>query len=67
MADQGHTNLFVEVHNRVKAFKDRVNDRNKADAELREGKLVEEAKNIRDKETNSSDQTAPVRVPPDSV
>jgi len=67
VADQGHTNLFVEVHNRVKAFKDRVNDRNKADAELREGKLVEEAKNIRDKETNSSDQTAPVRVPPDSV
>jgi hypothetical protein len=44
--DQQYTNPFVDVHNKVKALKDRAREANKNDAELRESKLVEEAAKI---------------------
>ncbi len=46
MEDQPYTNPFVDVHNKVKALKDRTREANKSDAELRESKLVEEAAKI---------------------
>ena len=50
MEDQEYTNPFVNVHRKVKAFKDRVREANKNDAELRESRSVQEAKKILDKE-----------------
>jgi hypothetical protein len=48
--DQEHTNPFEDVHRKTKAFKDRAREANKNDAELRESKLVQEVKEIIDKE-----------------
>ena len=50
MEDQEYRNPFVDVHRKAKAFKDRVREANKNDAELRESRLVQEAKEILDKE-----------------
>ena len=50
MEDQEYTNPFVDVHRKVKAFKDRAREANKSDAELRESRSVQEAKEILDKE-----------------
>ena len=50
MGDQEYTNPFAEVHSRAKAFKDRAREVNKNDAELRERRSVQEAKEILDKE-----------------
>ncbi len=50
MEDQEYTNPFVEVHRKAKAFKVRASEVNKNDAELRESRLVQEAKEILDKE-----------------
>jgi hypothetical protein len=48
--NQPYTNPFVDVHRKVKAFKDRAREANKYDAELRESRLVQEAKQFIDKE-----------------
>jgi hypothetical protein len=48
--DQEYTNPFVDVHRKAKAFKDRVRAANKNDAELRESRSVQEAKEILGKE-----------------
>jgi hypothetical protein len=51
--DQEYRNPFAEVHRKAKAFKDRVREVNKNDAELRESGSVPEAKEILDKEPNN--------------
>jgi hypothetical protein len=48
--DQEYTNPFEDVHRKAKAFKDRARESNKNDAELRESRLVQEAKEILGKE-----------------
>jgi hypothetical protein len=48
--DQEYTNPFEDVHRKAKAFKDRAREANKNDAELRESRLVQEAKEILGKE-----------------
>jgi len=48
--DQAYTNRFVDVHEKVKAFKDRVRDAKNSDAELRESRAAQEAKEVLDKE-----------------
>ena len=53
MEDQKHTNPFEDVHRKAKAFKDRACEANKNEAELRENRLVQEAKKILDKEPGS--------------
>ena len=45
-----YTNPFEDVHRKAKAFKDRAREANKNDAELRERRSVQEAKEILDKE-----------------
>lgn len=50
MEDQEYTNPFADVHKKAKAFKNRAREANKNDAELRESRLVQEAKDILDKE-----------------
>jgi hypothetical protein len=52
--DQAYTNRFVDVHEKVKAFKDRVRRANNSDAELRENRSLQEAKELLDKEPDSS-------------
>ena len=54
MEDQAYTNRFVDVHEKVKAFKDRVRQANKTDAELRENRSAREAKELLDKESPKS-------------
>jgi hypothetical protein len=54
MEDQEYINPFVDVHNKVKTLKDRVREANKSDAELRESRSLQEAKEILGKERNSS-------------
>ena len=48
--DQQYTNPFEDVHRKAKAFKDRAREANKNDEELRKSKLVQEAREILDKE-----------------
>jgi AmiR/NasT family two-component response regulator len=48
--DEKYTNPFVDVHRKAKAFKDLAREVNKNDAELRESRLVQEAKQILGKE-----------------
>ena len=48
--DQAYTNRFVDVHEKVRAFKDRVREARSGDAELRENKAVAEAQETPDKE-----------------
>ncbi len=50
MGDPEYTNPFAQVHSKAKAFKDRTREANKNDAELRETRSVQEAKEILDKE-----------------
>jgi len=52
--DQAYTNRFVDVHEKVKAFKDRMRQSNQTDANRRENNLVQEAIKFLDKEPNSS-------------
>ena len=51
MEDPEYINPFEDVHTKAKAFRDRAREANKNDAELRESKLVQEAKELLDKET----------------
>lgn len=55
MADQEYINVFVDVHNKVRAFKDRLREANKGRADLREDRLVRETKEmeITDKESSN--------------
>ena len=50
MEDQDYANPFVDVHRKAKAFKDQRREVNKNDAELRESRLVQEARQLLDKE-----------------
>ena len=56
MVEDGYTNVFVDVHNKVKAFKDRLREANRGDAEHRENRFVQETKEMEviDKERSSS-------------
>ncbi len=55
MEDHGYINRYVDVHSKIKAFKDRLREANKTEAELRENSLVRETKEmeITDKESSS--------------
>jgi hypothetical protein len=44
--DQKYINPFEDVHNKVKAFKDRLREANQNDADLRESRLVRNAEEI---------------------
>jgi hypothetical protein len=44
--NQMYINPFEDVHNKVKVFKDRLREANDSDADLRENRLVQEAKEI---------------------
>ena len=46
MENQGYINVFVDVHNKVRAFKDRLREANKGRADLREDRLVRETKEM---------------------
>ncbi len=48
--NQEYLNPFEDVHNKVRAFKDRARKANKHDAELRESRSAREAKELLDKE-----------------
>jgi len=52
--DQERTNRFVDVHEKVRAFKDRVRQTNKTEAELREHRLLQETKELLAKKPNPS-------------
>lgn len=54
MANQDYTNVFVDVHNKVRAFKDRLREVNKGNADLREDRLVQETREIIDTERTTS-------------
>jgi hypothetical protein len=56
LVEDGYTNVFVDVHNKVKAFKDRLREANRGDAEHRENRFVQETKEMEviDKERSSS-------------
>ena len=49
MEDQAYKNRFVDVHEKVKVLKDRAREASKHDAELREQRRVQEAKELLDK------------------
>jgi hypothetical protein len=48
--NQKYTNPFADVHKKAEAFKERAREANKNDAELRKRRLVQESKEIHDKE-----------------
>jgi hypothetical protein len=51
--DQEYINPFEDVHKKAKAFKDRAREANKTDADLRESRLVQEARELLDKDKES--------------
>jgi hypothetical protein len=48
VADQPYTNVFADVHSKIKAFKERTAAANRDDRELREDRAAEEAKKLRE-------------------
>ena len=50
MDDQKYTSPSADVHSKVKVLKDRAREANKNDAELRESRAVQKAKEILDPE-----------------
>ena len=48
MADQPYTNVFADVHSKIKALKERTAAANRDDRELREGRVTEEARKLRE-------------------
>jgi hypothetical protein len=50
MEDQEYTNPFVEVHQKAKAFKDRISEANKSDAEVRKTRAIQDANDVFKKE-----------------
>ena len=53
-----YTNPFIDVHNKVKAFKDRLREANDSDAHLRETKSLQEAKEILGKSASPPTNTS---------
>jgi hypothetical protein len=53
MEDEEYINPFEDVHRKAKAVKDRAREANENDAELRKSRLLQEAKEIIDKEPSS--------------
>jgi len=52
VADQPYTNVFADVHSKIKALKERTAAANRNDREIREGRIAEEAKELREFEGN---------------
>ena len=52
MADQPYTNLFADVHSKIKALKERTAATNRDDRELREGRVAKEVKKLHESEGN---------------
>jgi hypothetical protein len=50
--DQPYTNVFADVHSKIKALKERNAAANRNDRELREGRVTEEAKKLLEFEGN---------------
>jgi hypothetical protein len=48
--DQEYINPFEDVHKKARAFRDRAHEASKTDAELRESRLVQEARQLLDNE-----------------
>ena len=48
MADQPYTNVFADVHSKIKVLKERTAAANRDDRELREGRVTEEARKLRE-------------------
>jgi hypothetical protein len=46
--DQPYTNSFADVHNKIKALKERSAAANRIDRELRESKVAEESQRLRE-------------------
>ncbi len=55
MDDQEYINPFIHVHNKVKAFKDRLRDVKRGEVDLRDDRVMRETKEmeINDKEIKS--------------
>ena len=51
MESKEYINPFVDVHRKAKALKDRALEESKKDEELREQRLIQEAKSALDKRT----------------
>jgi hypothetical protein len=56
MENHGYTNRYVDVHNKIKSFKDRLRETNKSHASRREDTLARESKEmgITDKESSGA-------------
>jgi hypothetical protein len=67
LANQEYTNVFVDVHNKVRAFKDRLREANKGDAEHRENRLVQEAKQMEITDKKSASLNSPTLPSSDPV
>ncbi len=50
MEGQEYTNPFVEVHRKAKAFKDRINEGNNNNAEVRKTRAIQDANDVFKKE-----------------
>ena len=46
MVGKEHPNAFVDVHNKIRAFKDRLREANKGRDEIREDKLKQETQDL---------------------
>lgn len=57
LKDDSYTNRFEDVHKKVKAFKDRAREASNGDAELRENRLAQEAKDLLAHENDSTRQS----------
>ena len=51
MGSKEYVNPFIDVHRKAKALKDRVLEESKKDEEIRNQRLIEEAKSALDKGT----------------
>jgi len=48
LEDQPYTNVFADVHSKIKALKERTAAANRNDRDLREDRVAEEAKKLRE-------------------
>ena len=46
MVGKEHPNAFIDVHNKIRAFKDRLREANKGRAELRKDQLEQETQEL---------------------
>lgn len=63
--DKGYKNRYVDVHARIKAFKDRLREANKSRADLCEDRLVQETKEMEIADKESPSPTSPMSPPSD--